>query len=96
MVVEENQKNQPKVDSGNVIKQVFITQTSRMVSGIIVIVPSVIIWVLFFYFMSKNHWFIGMNSNVRGVIIIAVVAAPLLIGAVIQYKLRDYFSQKWQ
>jgi hypothetical protein len=44
----------------------------------------------------KKPWFIGIASNTRGTIIMAVIIAPLIIGAIVQYYLRDYFTRKWE
>lgn len=80
----------------NVPKMVFATQIGRLISAAIIYIPVLIIWAGFYFFILRKPWFVAISSNTRDTIIMAVIIVPLIIGAIVQYYLRDYFTRKWE
>ena len=95
---EENkvQKPQvPKVDTKFVAKQYAIGYGSQWLSSAIVTIPVIILWVILYFAMIGSGWILTLSSNVRGILIFAVLVIPLIAAAVIRPKIRDYLSEKW-
>lgn len=76
------------------VKDTMIGKVSNWIAGAIFFVPVVILWILFYYLATKYGWFIKMTPNVRGVVIIGAVAAPLILGKVFIVKVAPYFDNK--
>lgn len=77
-------------------KMVFATQMGRLASAAIIYVPIFVLWAGFYFLIMRKSWFIAIAPNTRGTIIMAVIIVPLIIGAIVQYFLRDYFTRKWE
>jgi len=92
--MKKHAKENPGLPS--VPKMVFATQMGRLASAAIIYVPIFVLWAGFYFLIMRKPWFIGIASNTRGTIIMAVIIAPLIIGAIVQYFLRDYFTRKWE
>ncbi len=75
-------------------KMVFATQTSRLVSGLIIIVPIIAIVYILFKYIAHTSWYFHMNPNIRGVLTIAIIAVPLLILAFVGKKIKDILYEK--
>jgi hypothetical protein len=93
MVVDPNQ-NQKNPSQPNVGRMIFAGIASNFVSKLIIYIPVIIIWVIAFWLISKSHWLVGITPNIRGPLIIGIFVVPLIIAAIVQYKLRDYFYRK--
>lgn len=86
----------PKAETPSLPKIVYATQMSRLVSGAIVIIPTAALWIVFYVFILRSVWFVRIDTNVRGIIIMAVFIVPLIAAAVIGNILRQHFYEKFQ
>jgi len=86
----------PKVDSPSLPKMIFATQMSRLVTGIIIIIPVAALWIIFYIFILRSVWFVRIGSNIRGIIIMAVFIIPLIAAAVVGKILRQFFYERFQ
>ncbi len=97
-MTKENQSQKPevpKVDAKFVAKQYAIGYGAWWLSGIIIIVPAIILWVILYFILIKTGWIFSISANTRGVMIIAAIFIPLLIGAILRPIIRNYLLEKW-
>lgn len=85
----------PKIDAGFVAKQYAVGYGSRWLANLVMAVPIIIFWVICYFLLIKTGWTMRISSNVRGVLIIAILAVPLIVAAFAGSKLRDYFTQRF-
>lgn len=93
--MKKQAKGQP-AGMPNLPKMVFATQMGRLASAAIIYVPIFVLWAGFYFLIMRKAWFIAIAPNTRGTIIMAVIIVPLIIGAIMQYFLRNYFTRKWE
>ena len=94
--MDQKEEVTPKVETPSLPKIVYATQMSRLVSGAIVIIPTAALWVAFYIFILRSVWFVRIDSNVRGIIIMAVFIVPLIVAAVVGNILKQHFYERFQ
>jgi len=96
--MEKDKKENYQVDTGQVAKQVVkgvvIYKTAKLIAGIIIVIPILIIFVLFFFLGIKTRAFFNWSANTRGIIVFAVIALPVLAGSILYPKIRSYLEEK--
>jgi len=75
-------------------KGVAAQKAAKVIAALIIVVPILIIFALFFFLGIKTRAFFNWSSNVRGIIIFFVIAVPVFAGSLIYPKLKTYFEER--
>jgi len=92
---KEKDQEAPKIDAGDIAKSYAVGAGSHWIANIIIGIPIIIFWGICYYLLFITGWAIKIAPNVRGVLIIAIVAVPLIAAAIFHRKLKEYFSQRF-
>lgn len=79
-----------------IYKETFISKTANLVAGIILYVPIIIIWVVFYMFVLTKPFFVNIAPNTRGIIIMAVLIIPIFLAAIFRNTIKNILANKFK
>ena len=78
-----------------IYKETAAERMANILAGVILFVPLAIIYALFYFFVLLKPYFVAVQTNIRGIIIMAVVIIPLIAVAVLRTYLKRYIADKY-
>lgn len=90
MEKEGNKPEDYKIDPNLIAKSYATGLGAHWLAKIAIALAVIIFWAICYLLLFQTGWVFKMSANIRGVLIIAIIALPLFIAVIFHQKLKDY------